>query len=73
MNFDYIEVKNSIFHNSKYPIDINKVYFKNILISDKVAYGKKGFNYFIVYRDDEKVKLLWMMLPKMGGYVKCFD
>ena len=28
------------------------------MISNKVSFGKKGFKYFIVYRDDKKVKPL---------------
>lgn len=40
--FDDIEVKKSAFVKSKYPIDINEVDIKQILISDKVLYGKKG-------------------------------
>ena len=40
--FDDIEVKKSAFAKSKYPIDITEVDIKQILISDKVPYGKKG-------------------------------
>ena len=39
--FDNIEVKKSAFVKSKHPIDINEVDIKQILISDKVPYGKK--------------------------------
>ena len=39
--FDDIEVKKSAFVKSKYPIDINEVDIKQILISDKVLCGKK--------------------------------
>ena len=40
------------------------------MISDKVFYGKKGLKYFIGNKDDEKVKPLCIMLPKMSGYIK---
>ena len=45
--FDDIEVKKSAFVKSKYPIDINEVDIKQILISDKVSYGKKRL--YILY------------------------
>ena len=28
--------------------------------------------YFTVYKDDDKIKLLYIMLPEMIGYVRCF-
>ena len=41
------------FYNSKYPVDINDVDIKKILISNKVLNDKKGFEYFTAYKDDE--------------------
>ena len=72
LTFSEIEIKKSAFHKSKYPIDINEVDIKNILISDNVLYGKKVFKYCIHYKCDHKVKPLCIMLPKMSGYVICF-
>ena len=34
---------------------------------------KKVFKYFIGYKDDEKVKPLSIMLPKISGYTKSSD
>ena len=34
---------------------------------------KKGFKYFIGYKDDEKVKPFCIIIPKMRGYLKGFD
>ena len=39
----------------------------NIIISNKVSFGKKGFKYFIDYKDNDKVKPFCIMLPKMNG------
>ena len=47
LNFDDIEVKKSAFHKTKNPIDIDKIDIKNTVISNKISYGKKGFEYFI--------------------------
>lgn len=43
-----------IFYNSKYPVDINDVDIKKILISNKILNDIKGFEYFTGYKDDEK-------------------
>ena len=48
-------------------MDISKIVF------NKVSFDKKGFKYFIGYKDDEKVKPLCIMLPKMSGYTKSFN
>ena len=49
-------------------IDINK-----IVVSNKVLLGKKGFKYFIGYKDASKMKPLFIFLPKMSAYRKDFD
>ena len=40
---------------------------------NKVLYGKKGFTYFSRYKDDDKIKPLCIMHPKISCYIKCFD
>ena len=49
-------------------IDINK-----IVVSNKVSFGKKGFKYFIGYKDARKIKPLCIFLPKMSAYRKDFN
>ena len=41
-------------------------------ISHKVSFGKKGFKYFIGYKDFGNVKPLCLMLSKMIEYAKKF-
>ena len=60
-------------YKSKYPIAISNVDIKQILISDKVSYHKKGSEYFIGYKDNDKAKLTCIMLPEVSGYNKFFD
>ena len=43
------------------------------MVSNKVAFGKKGFKYLIGYKDAKKIKLLCIFLPKMTVYRKDFD
>ena len=58
------------FHYSKYPNNVNNVYADKIIIYNKVSCDKKGFKYFIGFKDDEKVKSLCILLPQMSGYAK---
>ena len=49
-------------------MDIDK-----ILISNKISFGSKGFQCFIGYKDDNRIKPLCMVLPKISRYGKRFD
>ena len=67
-------LKKSTSYKFKYGTGINnEVDVKKILISSPVSYGEKGFKYLIRYQDDDKIKPLCIMLPKLTEYVKCFD
>ena len=53
------------FHQQKSPILIQDVKIDRIVVSDKVPLGKKGFKYFVGYKDDSgKVISLCIMLSK---------
>ena len=38
-----------------------------------VVFGKKGFKYFIGYKDAKKLRPLRIFLPKMSAYRRDFD
>ena len=65
--FGDIKIEKPKFHYFKYPIQTNNVDVDK-MISNKVSRGKKGFKYFIGYKDDEKNKPFYIMLPKMSEY-----
>lgn len=48
-------------------MDISNVDIDNILTADKFP-CKKDFRYFIAHKNDEKVTLLCILLPKMTRY-----
>ena len=48
--------------------DINE-----IVVSNKVSFGKKCFKYFVGYKDGKKVRPLYILLPKMSAYRRDFD
>ena len=45
------------FHQHKRPTLINNIDINKIVVSDKVSFGKKGFRYFIDYKDAKKLDL----------------
>ena len=55
-------------YSNKQLININK-----IVVSNKVSFGKKVLKYFIGYKDDRKIRLLCVFLPKMSAYWRDFD
>ena len=56
ITFADMEVEKYKFHQYKNPISIYDVNTDKILVCSIVPFGKKGFKYFIGYKDDsEKV------------------
>ena len=60
-------------HKHKNPISIYDADNDKILVSNKVLFGKRGFKYFIDYKDGIKVKPLCVMLLKNIAYKREFD
>ena len=63
--------KTNFYINKKlYDKDVDK-----ILISKKELYSQKkeSFKYFIGYIDNHVIEPLFLRLPQMIGYFKCFD
>ena len=59
----------------KYIVTEKNGVLKNFfLLYINVSFGKKGYKYFIGYKDyDYKTKRLCIMLPKMSGSVKSLN
>ena len=71
--FGDIGIDKSKFHYHKNPILIDHLIDK-ILISNKVSFGKKGYKYYVGYKDDcHKIIPLCIMLPKMKCFFKHFS
>ena len=73
LTFGNIQIKKREFHKSKHLIGVNETNIDKLVISDNAPYSKKDFKLFIGYKDDDKIKPLCVMLPKMSEYFKCFD
>ena len=44
-----------------------------ILVSNEVSFGKKGFKYFIGYKDAKKIRPVCIFLIKVSAYRRYFD
>ena len=73
LKFNNIRVNKKEFHKSKEPIDLMSVIVDQIVVSDKFQHKNEGFSYFIGYQEGGIVKPLCVILPQMGGYIKCFE
>ena len=71
--FDDIEIEKCKCYCSIYPIDIKNINTKKIIKFTKASFGKKKFYCFTCCKDDEKVKLLCTILPKIWKHVKSFE
>ena len=67
------ETEKHKFHQHRSPILIGNVNINKAIVFSKVSFGKKGFKYFIGYKDDKEVRKLCIMLPKWSGYRRGFD
>ena len=73
MAFGDTEIEKHKFHNHKNLIPIYDVDINKIIVSNRVSFGKKGFKYFIGYKDNKKARPLYIMLPKVSAYKRNFD
>ena len=74
VNFGDKKFDKSNFYKNKKLFKIDNIDVDKILISKKEPYGKeKSYKYFISYNDNDNIRPLCVKLPKMIGYVKCFD
>ena len=73
IKFGDIEIEKQKFHQHKEPISIKNIDINKITVSNRVPFGKKGFIFFIGYKDAKKVRPLCIFLQKMTAYTKDFD
>ena len=73
LKFDNIRLNKKEFHKPKQSIDLKSVNANQIVVSDKFKHSDEGFKYFTGYQEDKIVKLLFIILPQMSGYIKYFE
>ena len=66
--FGYTEIEKPKFHQRFHQISglisIGNANINKIIVSNKVPFGKKGFKYFIGYKNDRKVRPLCIAIQK---------
>ena len=65
LKFGDIEIETQKFHQHKRHIMIKNIDINKVVLSIKISLGKKGFKYFIGYKD-AKIRPLCILLPKMS-------
>ena len=65
IKFDDTEIEKHRFLSHKSPISMKNIDINKIVVFNKVYFGKKGFKYFIGYKDAKKIDLC-KFLPKMS-------
>ena len=73
IKFGDIAIQKQKFHQHKGPISIKYIYINKIVVFNKVCFGKKGFKYFVDYKDAKKIGPICIFLPKISAYTKDFD
>ena len=59
-----LQSKKQKFHEHQRPIPIKIIDINEIVVSRKISFGKKGFKYFIDYKDAKKIRDLCIFLQK---------
>ena len=72
IKFDDIKILKQKFHLHKRPISIKNVDIDKTVVSNTVPFGKKGFKYFIGYKDAEKLSLYMYFYQKWLHIEKTF-
>ena len=72
IKFDDIKILKQKFHLHKRPISIKNVDIDKTVVSNTVPFGKKGFKYFVGYKDAEKLSLYMYFYQKWLHIEKTF-
>ena len=73
INFNNEKINKKAFYNNKKQFDIQQIDTNKILISEPEPYGKKNAIKYIIGYNDNIIRPLRILLPKMIGYIKYFE
>ena len=71
IKFGHIEIEKQKIYQHKRPISIKDIDINKITVSNKVSFDKRGFKYFVGYKD-RKIRPLRIFHTKMSGYRRDF-
>ena len=73
INFNNEKINKKTFYNNKKQFNIQQIDTNKVLISKPEPYGKKNTIKYIIGYNDNVIKPLRILLPKIIGYIKYFD
>ena len=68
--FNDIEVNKKYFYASKKVIPLN---VNHLIISKRLKNNNDTYKYFIGYNYEDKIRLFYIVLPQIIGYIKYFE
>ena len=74
VSFGEKKIKKSKFYKNKKAFQTDDIDANKILVSKEESYGSNNsIEYFIGYNDNDDVRPLWVFLPQVIGFFKCFE
>ena len=73
IKFDDTDIEELQVHQYKSPISINDIDGNEIVVSNKFAFGKQDFKYFIGYKYNKEIRSLCIFFPEMSIYKRYSD
>ena len=65
IKFGNTEIEQHKFHQYQRPISMKNININEIIVSNKISFGKKDFKYFIGYEDANRLDLINISLKKV--------
>ena len=69
-NFDSNEIEKYKFHQHKNPFLIDIIDINKLVVSNKVAFGKKDFKYLVGYKGAKKTRPLYIYFFQKGVHIE---
>ena len=73
IKFGDTEFEKQKFCQYKKPVSITNIDINKILVFNKVSFGKKGFKFFLGYKDAKKIRPLCIFFQKISSIWRDFD
>ena len=73
IKFDDTEIEEYEYHQYKSPILINDIDINEIVVSNKLLFGKHDLKCFIGYKDNKEIRSLCSFFPEMSMYKRHSD
>ena len=73
LKFGDKQVDKKEFYSSKQAILLDSIDLDKIVVSSKWKINETTYKYLCGYLNNDVIQPLYVILPQMNGYIKCFD